>query len=94
MTNDKKIAAAAGVALLGYMWFMSQSEMPNVTVDPRSIPDNQYDPFTTWRHDNAAEWFRPFPATVGPNCLPLILQNDDSGLALTESEVYGASSAQ
>jgi hypothetical protein len=94
MTKDQKVAACGVIALLGYMWFMSQSEMPNVNVDPRSIPDNQYDPFKTWRHDNAQEWFRPFPATVGPNVLPLIVQNADSGLALTAEEIYGASSAQ
>jgi hypothetical protein len=94
MTKQNKIVAAAGAVFLGYLWWMSQSEMPNVIVDPRSIPDNQYDPFKFWRSQNAQEWFRPFPATVGQNCLPMILQNEDAGLALTAGEVYCASSAQ
>jgi hypothetical protein len=94
MKNEEKAACVAGVLALGWLWWAYQSELPNVIVDPRSLPDNQYDPFTTWRSEHSTEWFRPFPATVGANCLPVFAQTADSGLALTQDEVYGGSCAQ
>lgn len=94
MTSQEKTAAGLGALLIAYLWFICRDQLPVVHVDPRSLEEDKYDPFTFWRGQHAAEWFRPYPATVGANCLPLIVQNQDIGLALSDQEVYGASNAQ
>lgn len=94
MTRQEKITTGAVVALLVYLYFVNRSETATVTIDPRSLGDDQYDPFTEWRHHHPHDWYRPFPLYAGPTCLPLIYQNQDQGLALVEVGVPDGSCAQ
>jgi hypothetical protein len=91
--QEKMIAWCAAGALIGYMWYMTQGQLVNVTVDPATLPDNQFDPFIHWRTSDPSDWVVPHPAAIGANCLPRILQTESIGLALTP-EVDRASCAQ
>lgn len=69
-------------AFFAYLYWVNRSETNSVTIDPRSLADRQFDPFSTWRHDHPADYYRPFPLAVSPRVLPLIYQSQDKGLAL------------
>ena len=94
MTRPQKITTAAVVAALVVLYIAYRPQTPTVTIDPRSLPDQRYDPFSHWRHDHPADWFRPWPLTVGPVCLPQIYQAEDHGLALEQGVAPSGSYAQ
>jgi hypothetical protein len=91
-TRKALIGGALLLAALVYVY--SRDQMPVVNIDPRSLVDHQYDPFVHWRMQDPADYFRPHPVSIGPNCLPLILQNVDIGKALQPCEVERASYPQ
>lgn len=94
MSNREKVLASAIAALLVYMYLVNRSETATVTIDPRSLPDDRFDPFKEWRHHHPEDYYRPFPLSPGPRCLPLIYQSQDRGLALEEGGVPDGSYAQ
>jgi hypothetical protein len=94
MTRPEKLTLAATVALLAYLYYVNRDDTATVTIDPRSLGDHRFDPFTHWRHDHPQDWYRPFPLAPGPHCLPLIYQSQDHGLALDQGGVPDASYPQ
>lgn len=84
----------AAAALIVLAWLMWRHKLPVVHVDSRSLVDDQYDPFIHWRMQDPLEYFRPHPVSIGPNCMPRILQAAPLGLALSAPEVDCASYPQ
>lgn len=94
MTRLEKTTGAVLAAFLVYLYVMNREETATVTIDPRSLGDNQFDPFSEWRHHHPSDYYRPFPLAIGPNCLPLIYQSQDKGLALEVTAPDGTSYPQ
>jgi hypothetical protein len=76
---ERKALAAAGAAALLLVWYMHRESLPVVHIDARTLGDAQYDPFIHWRITEHADWFRPHPVSIGPNCLPDVLQSAPIG---------------
>lgn len=93
MSRLEKTTCAAVAVFLVYLYLVNRDHTPTVSIDPASV-GNAYDPFAEWRHHHPADYYRPFPLAVGPRCLPLIYQNQDSGLALEEVGPADGSYAQ
>jgi hypothetical protein len=94
MTRLEKITWGLVAAFLAYLYMVYRDQTPTVTIDPRSLGDRQYDPFSHWRHDHPKDYYRPYPLVVGPNVLPLIYQSQDHGLALEVNCPDGSSYPQ
>lgn len=92
--NIQRATYGLVAAFLVYLYVVYRDHTPTVVIDPRSLGDDQYDPFNAWRHDHPKDWYRPFPLAVGANVLPLIYQNQDKGLALEVDCPDGSSYAQ
>lgn len=91
--RDLLTGAAVIGALAGFAWLYANGKTPSVTASTAAAGQT-WDPYAHFMHSSPGAWIRHYPETAAPNCLPMIYQNEDAGLALRGTEVDCAGSAQ
>lgn len=76
------------VVVAGAVWYLwgTGGKAHGVTLDP--VYDTAaYNPYAWWQnHSRGNAYVHHYPSTVGPNCLPVVLQNEQGAISTTGNE--------
>jgi hypothetical protein len=84
-------AVAVAAVVVWYVW-TNQGKAHTLTLENLAAGQS-WDPYAWWAHHREEAWTKNYPQTVGPNCLPAPLANQDGALSTSprnnEESPYG-----
>ena len=89
MDKGRLVVPVGALLLAGIVWYAwtNEGETHNVTV-PDFFSPTQYDPWAWWAgHSKGNAYVHHYPETIGQNCLPEPLDNQEGSFSTTFAEV-------